>query len=238
MEGFYYINVRGTIIQILKTHPICYIEDSLICNALKWDDFSEKNPFYIDIDPNSFHTILSYLNCHYEATNDDKQAETYVKLLEKNLDTNPLILYSMNKLAICDNMSNKILWSCSLDNRLDITKSWDKVSGFIYIINMLCENTYKNIYSCINKLGHDESKKTLLKESFPLLEIRICNISTNNIINLDLGYQKNDDFIQKKQVYTIDNYINKFSNISDFSDLFKDVKKLMPGCENIDKRYI
>ena len=238
MEGFYYINVRGTIIQILKTHPICYIEDSLICNALKWDDFSDKKPFYIDIDPNSFHTILSYLNCHYEAINDDKQAETYTKLLEKEIETNPIILYSMNKIAIFDNITNKILWSCSLDNRLDITKKWDKISGFSYIINMLCENKYKNIYSCINKLEHDESQITFLKQSFPILEIRICNISTNNIINLDLGCCSTNSKIITVNTRTINNYIKKFSNISDFSNLFKDIKDLMTGCENINKRYI
>ena len=60
MNDFYYINARGSIIKILKTHPIFYIEDSFIQCALKYDTFSSVEPFYIDIDPTSFHTILTY----------------------------------------------------------------------------------------------------------------------------------------------------------------------------------
>ena len=153
MEDFYYINARGTNLQLPVTHPNFHIENSFIERALKFDTFSKKNPFYIDIDINSFHTILTYLNCHQEANSDDVQAQKYLQLLENEIESNPILLYTINKLAILDDMSNKTQWNCSLDYMFDITEKWDYISGFVYIINMLCENKYKNKYFCINKFG-------------------------------------------------------------------------------------
>ena len=46
----------------------------------------QKNPFYIDIDTNSFHTILTYLNCHQEANSGDNQAQKYLQLLENEIE--------------------------------------------------------------------------------------------------------------------------------------------------------
>ena len=120
MSDFHYISARGSIIQILKTHPIFHIENSFIQTALKFDTFSEKNPFYIDIDVMSFHTILTYLNCHQEANSEeDYNAQKYLKLLENEIETNPILLFSMNKLAILDDMTHKTEWNCSFDKHLD-----------------------------------------------------------------------------------------------------------------------
>ena len=88
-----------------------------------------NNPFYIDIDTNSFHTILTYLNCHQEANSGDNQAQKYLQLLENEIESNPILLYTINKLAILDDMSNKTQWSCSLDYMFDITEKWDYISG-------------------------------------------------------------------------------------------------------------
>ena len=51
--------------------------------SLKWDTFSKKNPFYIDIDTNSFHTILTYLNCHQEANSGDIQGTKIFTIIRK-----------------------------------------------------------------------------------------------------------------------------------------------------------
>ena len=181
MEDFYYINVRGTNLQLPVTHPIFHIENSFIERALKFDTFSKKNPFYIDIDINSFHTILTYLNCHQEANSDDVQAQKYLQLLENEIELNPILLYTINKLAILDDMSNKIQWSCSLDCMLNITEKWDNISGFVYIVNMLCENKYKNKYFCINKFGIE--KNNYSEKNIPILSIKISN-GNNNTVNL------------------------------------------------------
>ena len=235
MKGFYYINTRGTIIQILKTHPIFHIENSFIHGAVKWDSFSEDSPFYIDIDSISFHTILTYLSCHLEASGgEDYNAEKYLKLLENMIETNPVILYTMNKLSILEDMSNKTQWSCSLDNRLDMTEKWDNITGFVYIVNMLCENKYKNKYLCINKFGI--YKKNYFKKSIPILDIQIRD-NNNNSVNLLLGRQ-NERCIKQINDDELDNYIEKFGNITDFTNLFNDIKYLMPACDNVSKRYI
>ena len=234
MSDFHYISARGSIIQLDKTHPIFHIENSFIERALKWDDFSKKKPFYINIDSNSFHTILTYLNCHQEATSGDKQAQKYLELLENQIETNPILLYTINKLSILDDMSNKIQWSCSLDCMLNITEKWDNISGFVYIVNMLCENKYKNKYFCINKFGID--KKNYCKKSIPILDIVIRD-SNNNTVNLLLGRQ-NECCIKKINDDELYNYIEKFGKISDFTKLFNDINELMPGCNNISKRYI
>ena len=234
MADFYYINARGNIIQLLKTHPIFHIEDSLIYRALKWDPFSKEKPFYIDIDSNSFHTILTYLNCYQEANGDDKQAEKYFKLLENQIEISPILLYTINKLAILDDMSNKTQWSCSLDYMFDMTEKWDNISGFVYIINMLCENKYKNKYFCINKFGIE--KINYSEKGIPILSI-IIRDNKNNTINLILGYQ-NEFCIKKINDNELNNYIEKFGNISDFINLFDDIKNLMCGCNNITKRYV
>ena len=91
-------------------------------NVFKIDAFSKKKPFYIDIDTNSFHTILTYLNCHQEANSGDNQAQKYLQLLENEIESNPILLYTINKLAILDDMSNKTQWNCSLDYIFDITE--------------------------------------------------------------------------------------------------------------------
>ena len=234
MEDFYYINVRGTNLQLPVTHPIFHIENSFIERALKFDTFSKKNPFYIDIDTNSFHTILTYLNCHQEANSGDIQAQKYLQLLENEIESNPILLYTINKLAILDDMSNKTQWSCSLDYMFDITEKWDYISGFVYIINMLCENKYKNKYFCINKFGIEKTNYS--EKSIPILSI-IIRDNKNNTINLILGYQ-NEFCIKKINDNELNNYIEKFGNISDFTNLFNDIKNLMCGCDNITKRYI
>lgn len=195
MREVYFINARGTIIEILKMHPIFHIENSFIQRALQCDSFSENDPFYIDIDSISFHTILTYLNCHQEANSgEDYNAEKYLKLLEKKIEENPTILYAMNKLSILDDLTNKTKWSCSLDNCLDITKIWDEISGFTYIVNMLCENKYKKIYFCINKYGKGDTNNILLKNNIPILDIKIHD-KNNNTINLNLGYQNLTDHL-------------------------------------------
>ncbi len=247
MEDFYYINARGNIIQLNVTHPIFHIEDSIIKRALNWDPFSKEKPFYIDIDSNSFHTILTYLNCHQEANSIDKKAEKYLELLENEIETNPIILYSMNKLAILDDMTHKNQWKCSLDCMLNITEKWDKISCFVYIVNMLCENKYKDKYYCINKFGKDTNMNTYLKKNIPVLDIKIRD-NKNNTINLILGYQHESNIFYEKKYhesnvkkindYELNNYIEKFGNIGDFTNLFNDIKNLMSGADNITKRYI
>jgi len=234
MEDFYYINVRGTNLQLPVTHPIFHIENSFIERALKFDTFSKKNPFYIDIDINSFHTILTYLNCHQEANSDDVQAQKYLQLLENEIELNPILLYTINKLAILDDMSNKTQWSCSLDCMLNITEKWDYISGFVYIVNMLCENKYKNKYFCINKFGIE--KNNYSEKNIPILSIKISN-GNNNTVNLLLGQQIEFN-IKKINDTELNNYIEKFGNISEFTNLFNDIKNLMCGCDNITKRYI
>ena len=245
MNDFYYINARGSIIQIPKMHPIFYIEDSFIQCALKYDTFSSVEPFYIDIDPTSFHTILTYLNCQQEANSEiDNKAQKYLKLLENEIETNPILLFSMNKLAILDDMAHKTEWNCSFDKHLDKTQQWDEISGFTYILNMLCEKKYKDKYSCINKLGKDETGNTVFRKNIPILDIYIYKMNTsntnNNVINLQLGYQYslNDYLVKKIKIDKLYDYIEKFENIADFSDLFKDIKNLMPGCKNVFQRYI
>ena len=233
--NLYYINARGTSIQLPMTHPIFHIENSIIKIGLEWGLCSKEQPFYIDIDSNSFHTILTYLNCQQEASSGvDEQAKKYLRLLEKEIETNPILLYSMNKLAILDDITHKTQWSCSLDNRLDIIENWDEISGFVYIVNMLCENKYKNKYFCINKFGID--KKNYCKKSIPILDIVIRD-SNNNTVNLLLGRQ-NECCIKKINDDELYNYIEKFGKISDFTKLFNDINELMPGCNNISKRYI
>jgi len=235
MEDYYYINTRGIIIQLHITHPIFYIENSLINRFLERSSFSKKQPFYIDIDPNSFHTILTYLNCHQETiSGDDMQAQKYLKLLENQIETNPILLYSMNKLAILDDITHKTQWSCSLDKIVDITEKWDNITGFVYIVNMLCENKYKNKYFCINKFG--TYKKNYFKKSIPILDI-IIRDNNNNTVNLLLGRQ-NERCIKKINDDELDNYIEKFGNITDFTNLFNDIKHLMSACNNVSKRYI
>ena len=235
MEDYYYINTRGIIIQLHITHPIFYIENSLINRFLERSSFSKKQPFYIDIDPNSFHTILTYLNCHQETiSGDDMQAQKYLKLLENQIETNPILLYSMNKLAILDDITHKTQWSCSLDKIVDITEKWDNITGFVYIVNMLCENKYKNKYFCINKFG--TYKKNYFKKSIPILDI-IIRDNNNNSVNLLLGRQ-NERCIKKINDDELDNYIEKFGNITDFTNLFNDIKHLMSACNNVSKRYI
>ena len=144
----------------------------------------------------------------------------------------------MNKLSILDDLTNKTKWSCSLDNCLDITQIWDEISGFTYIVNMLCENKYKNIYFCINNYGKKYANNILLKNNIPILNIKICD-KNNNTINLTLGYQNLTWPFEIKKISFIElnNNIKKFENISDFSNLFKDINKLMIGCRDIYQRY-
>jgi len=235
MKDFYYINTRGTIIQVLKTHPIFHIENSFIQRAVEWDSYSENSPCYIDIDSNSFHTILTYLNCLQESTSGvDEQATKYLKLLENQIEINPILLYSINKLAILDDITHKTQWSCSLDKIVDMTEKWDNITGFTYIVNMLCENKYKNKYLCINKFGI--YKKNYFKKSIPILDI-IIRDNNNNTVNLLLGRQ-NERYIKKINDDELDNYIEKFGNITDFTNLFNDIKHLMSACDNVSKRYI
>ena len=72
----------------------------------------------------------------------------------------------MNKLAILDDMTHKTEWNCSFDKHLDKTQEWDEISGFTYILNMLCEKKYKNKYSCINKLGKDETSNIIFRKKY------------------------------------------------------------------------
>ena len=74
---------EGQLFKFLKLIQFFILKSSFIECALKWDTFSEKNPFYIDIDTNSFHTILTYLNCHQEANSGDVQAQKYLTIIRK-----------------------------------------------------------------------------------------------------------------------------------------------------------
>ena len=162
------------------------------------------------------------------------KAQKYLQLLENEIEINPILLYTINKLGILNDMSNKTQWSCSLDYMFDITEKWDYISGFVYIINMLCENKYKNKYFCINKFGIEKTDHS--KKNIPILSI-IIRDNKNNTINLILGYQ-NEFCIKKINDNELNNYIEKFGNILDFTNLFNDIKNLMCGCDNITKRYI
>jgi len=245
MDTYKYIDARGTIVKIWEEHPIFKIEDSYIWIALKYDKFSEEKPFYIDIDPSSFHSILTYLNCYTESQwGGDTKANSIVDSLQSDMIKQPIIMYYMNKLSILDNTHDlyKTKWNCSLDTRLNLTKLWDEVTGFVYIINMLCENKYNGQFSCITKFGKDFSYNYIYeKDSLPVLDIKIVNMQTNSTVNILLGNQYNTKqtfTIKKIDVQALHNHIEKFSNISDFTCLFNDIQKYMPGCKDISLRVI
>ena len=217
MEDYYYINTRGIIIQLHITHPIFYIENSLINRFLERSSFSKKQPFYIDIDPNSFHTILTYLNCHQETiSGDDMQAQKYLKLLENQIETNPILLYSMNKLAILDDITHKTQWSCSLDKIVDITEKWDNITGFVYIVNMLCENKYKKKYFCINKFG-------TYKKNSPIILLEQLKTDFKNSTSVAIELLRKQDY----KIFWIDGQINLSQNI--FYKLLKLLKSMLFG---------